>query len=139
MEPFFIQRTALHFCCYCKSSFFWCPKLLFLENPFEFIWNLKLSFEIWKFNLNVKKFYPIWNFVWNMEAPHAQNFYLLKIHLNLFEISNQVLKFENLIEIWKRIYPVSKFISKMGSVEWCFKFIMWLGPISSATVFRLQQ
>ena len=24
-----------------------------------------------------------------------QNFYLLKIHLNLFEISNQVFKFEN--------------------------------------------
>ena len=30
---------------------------------------------------------------------HAQNFYLLKIYLNLFEISNRVLKFENLIEI----------------------------------------
>ena len=29
----------------------------------------------------------------------VENFYLLKIHLNLFEIPNQVLKFENLIEI----------------------------------------
>jgi hypothetical protein len=29
----------------------------------------------------------------------AQNFFLLKIHLNLFEISNRVLKFENLIEM----------------------------------------
>ena len=27
----------------------------------------------------------------------VENFYLLKIHLNLFEIPNQVLKFENLI------------------------------------------
>ena len=30
---------------------------------------------------------------------YVQNFYLLKIHLNLFEISNRVLKFENLIQI----------------------------------------
>jgi hypothetical protein len=29
---------------------------------------------------------------------NVENFYLLKIHLNLFEIPNQVLKFENLIE-----------------------------------------
>ena len=28
---------------------------------------------------------------------NAQNFYLLKIRLNLFEISNTVLKFKNLI------------------------------------------
>ena len=28
--------------------------------------------------------------------PHAQNFYILKIHVNSFEISNRVLKFENL-------------------------------------------
>ena len=34
---------------------------------------------------------------------NVQNFYLLKIHLNWFEISNQVLKFENLISIWKSI------------------------------------
>ena len=26
-----------------------------LENPFDFIWNLKTSFEIWKFGLNLKK------------------------------------------------------------------------------------
>ena len=32
---------------------------------------------------------------------YAQNFYVLKIHLNLFEISNRVLKFENWIQIWK--------------------------------------
>ena len=31
------------------------------------------------------------------EVVNAQKLYLLKIHLNLFEISNQVLKFENLI------------------------------------------
>ena len=30
-----------------------------------------------------------------------KNFYVLKIHLNFFEISNQVLKRENLIQIWK--------------------------------------
>ena len=29
---------------------------------------------------------------------YAQNFYLLKIHLNLFEISNRVLKFKSLIK-----------------------------------------
>ena len=34
---------------------------------------------------------------------NAQNFYLLKIHLNWFEISNRVLKSENLISIWKSI------------------------------------
>ena len=28
---------------------------------------------------------------------NAENFYVLEIHLNLFEISKQVLKFENLI------------------------------------------
>ena len=30
----------------------------------------------------------------------VENFYLLKINLNLFEIPNQVLKFENVIQIW---------------------------------------
>jgi hypothetical protein len=30
---------------------------------------------------------------------HAENFYLLKIRLNLFEISKSALKFENLIYI----------------------------------------
>ena len=34
-----------------------------------------------------------------MFSSHAQNFYLLKIRLNLFEISHLVLKFENLMEI----------------------------------------
>ena len=34
---------------------------------------------------------------------YVQNFYLLKIHLNLFEISYWVLKFENLISICKSI------------------------------------
>ena len=34
-----------------------CPKLLSLEKPFEFIWNLKSSFEIWKFNSNLTKFF----------------------------------------------------------------------------------
>ena len=33
------------------------------------------------------------------KLPNAQNFYLLKIHLNFFEISNWVLKFKNLISI----------------------------------------
>ena len=36
---------------------------------------------------------------------NAQNFYLLKIHLNLFEISNRVLKFENWIKIWNFFIP----------------------------------
>ena len=30
---------------------------------------------------------------------YAQNFYVLKIRLNSFEISNRVLKFENLIQV----------------------------------------
>ena len=37
-----------------------CPKLLSLENSFEFIWNLKSSFEIWKEylpNVLVSKFW----------------------------------------------------------------------------------
>ena len=33
-----------------------CWKLLSLENPFEFNWNTKSSFEIWKFNRNLKFF-----------------------------------------------------------------------------------
>ena len=32
---------------------------------------------------------------------NGQNLYVSKIRLNLFEISNRVLKFENLIQIWK--------------------------------------
>ena len=32
-----------------------CQKLLSLENPFEFIWNLKYSFKTLKFDLNLKK------------------------------------------------------------------------------------
>ena len=39
------------------------------------------------------------------QPAHAKNFYLLKIHLTLFEISNRVLKFENLIQIWKSFIP----------------------------------
>ena len=34
-----------------------CPKLLYLEYPFEFISNLKLSCEIWKLNLCLKRTY----------------------------------------------------------------------------------
>ena len=34
---------------------------------------------------------------------NAQNFYDLKIHLNLFEISKRALKFENLFEIRKSL------------------------------------
>ena len=44
-----------------------CWKLLSVENPFEFIWNPKSSFEIWKFNLNLKFFYPVWKFISNMD------------------------------------------------------------------------
>ena len=36
---------------------------------------------------------------------NAQKFYLLKIQLNLFEISNRVLKFENWIKIWNFFIP----------------------------------
>ena len=43
-----------------------CPKLLFLENPFEFIWNLKSSFEISHFKLNLKIVYSIWKCIQNM-------------------------------------------------------------------------
>ena len=43
---------------------------------------------------------------------NTQNFYVFKIYLNLFEISNWVLKFEN---------PVWKFISNMDLSEWCNK------------------
>jgi len=34
---------------------------------------------------------------WRLQLFNAQNFYLLKIRLNFFEISNTVLKFQNLI------------------------------------------
>ena len=45
---------------------------------------------------------------------YAQNFYLLKIHLNSFEIPNRVLKFKDLIRMYlKAFYPVWKFISNM--------------------------
>ena len=40
---------------------------------------------------------------WHRKKLHAENFYVLNILLNLFEISKQVLKFENLIQIWKKI------------------------------------
>ena len=43
-----------------------------------------------------------WNF--RLKAD-VENFYLLKIHLNLFETSDQVLEFENLIQIWKSFLP----------------------------------
>ena len=44
-----------------------CPKLLSLENPFEFIWNLKSSFGIGKFSSNLKKFYPVSKFISNID------------------------------------------------------------------------
>ena len=43
------------------------------------------------------------------EKMFMSTIYLLKIHLNLFEISNWVLKFENLIQM----YPVWKCISNV--------------------------
>ena len=60
--------------------------------------NLEYSFR--------KKFISLWVFSQNFfssyiyffsKLSYAQNFYLLKIRLNLFEISNTVLEFENLI------------------------------------------
>ena len=50
---------------------------------------------------------------------HAQNFYILKIHLNLFEILNRVLKFENSKYTWKVLSRLKKFISNMDPSEWC--------------------
>jgi hypothetical protein len=54
---------------------------------------------------------PTLKSVWKL---NAQNFYLLKIFLNLFEILNRVLKLESLMEI---VFP-SDFFLKHGSVEW---------------------
>ena len=42
-------------CCWFFKIFVLCPKLLCLENQFEFIWNLKSSFQIWTFNSNLKE------------------------------------------------------------------------------------
>ena len=37
-----------------------------------------------------------------INVPHAQNFYVLKIHLNLFEIRNFVFRSENLFQtLWE--------------------------------------
>ena len=41
-----------------------CPKMSWF--PFEFIWNLESSFEIWKLDLHLKRFYPILNFISNL-------------------------------------------------------------------------
>ena len=46
-------------------------KLLCLGNPFEVIWNLKSSFETWKFNLDLKTFYSVWKFIWNMDPAEC--------------------------------------------------------------------
>ena len=56
----------------------WWPKLLFLENLFEFIWNLKSSFEIWKLNINLKKFYCLWKFILNMDCVKWCHVHLFK-------------------------------------------------------------
>ena len=46
------------------------PKLLCLENPFSFTWNLKSSFEIWKLNLILKKKIPPENLfqTWTLQS-----------------------------------------------------------------------
>ena len=49
---------------------------------------------------------------------YAQNFYLLKIHLNLFEISNWVLKFENMIQIWKS-FILSENLFQIWTLQIC--------------------
>ena len=86
-----------------------CPKLLCLENPFEFIWNLKLSFEFWKSNLNLKILYPVWylfqtwtpqsgamfvctappqrGYIWNNFSDIEENFFR-------FELNFQILKLD---------------------------------------------
>ena len=57
-----------------------CPKLLSLENPFEFIWNLKSSFEIWKLNLMPKTSMP-WKSISILDLKSS--FDIWKYNLNL--------------------------------------------------------
>ena len=64
---------------------------------------------------------------------------MLKIRLNLFESSNLLLRFENLILIliliWILFLSSLKIWSNMDQMEWChvcvFEFIMWQGWIQA--------
>ena len=49
---------------------FYCQKPIWLQNSFEFIWNLKENFEIWKFDLNLRKNYPVGNLfqMWSSQS-----------------------------------------------------------------------
>ena len=90
----------------------------FSGRPFQVI-----EVELWKYCQSVgnergKKEKSNKSELWNHFSYKGLP-YIFVVTLNSFEISNWVLKYENLIEIWKRIYPVSKFISNMGPVEWC--------------------
>ena len=71
----------------------WGPKMKWLNHPGppEIPFDYYNSDGPWAFGPEDEKgrFY--------IEHTDVENFYLLKIHLNLFEIPNQVLKFENLI------------------------------------------
>ena len=58
-----------------------------LENLFEFIWNVKSSFDIWKFDLNLKKCYPVWKFI--------SNIYLVEWYLHPAMSANSTLSCDN--------------------------------------------
>ena len=58
---------------------------------------MRMSLSMMEINEIFVKFETITLIHCQKHFLNAENFYVLKIHLNLFEISKQVLKFENLI------------------------------------------
>ena len=94
-----------------------CPKL---ENPFEFIWNLKSSFEIRKCNLNLIISYPIWKLISIMdpeELCHVIRLNTLTWHhsvRSMFEINVQTFKFQSSIWDFKWIQMNFQEIKVLG-------------------------
>ena len=68
------------------------PKLLCLGNLFESIWNLLSSFEIWKFNLNLKILYPVSKFISNVDTAEwckvcIQTYHMIKLNTSTWHYS----------------------------------------------------
>ena len=88
---------------YCRVLFsFWISSSIYFPNC-NALKTVNCCNQFWSNNyLFMKSCMPI--------TTNTQNFYILKIHLNSFKISNHVLKFENLFEICKSFISPEKIL-----------------------------
>ena len=102
---------------YCRVLFsFWISSSIYFPN-YNALKTVNCCNQFWSNNyLFMKSCMPI--------TTNAQNFYVLKIHLNSVKISNHVLIFENLFEICKSFISPEKIFQTWtlwsGATMWVY-------------------